>query len=325
MRVLVTGSTGFVGGALCRALLAQGHQVRAFHRPGSALRLLEGLPVEHALGDLTQPETLLPAMQGIEVVFHAAAQLGGKGPLAQFLAVTAQGTRALLQAAQAAGVRRVVHTSSVAALGVPEVGPVKGVGLLDELHTWNYPPERWRYGYAKYQAELEVQRAVAMGMDVVIVNPSIVFGPGDIYRAQSSLVVVQARHPIPVSLPGGSNVVHLDDVVAGHLAALERGRTGERYILGGENLSHTALLRLAADVTGTRAARVVLPVWTAKLLAHLQPVLHLPIGADELGLAGYQFYYDTGKARRELGLAAPVPARRALQDAYDWFKRQPAG
>ena len=162
-------------------------------------------------------------------------------------------------------------------------------------------------------------------MDVVIVNPSIVFGPGDIYRAQSSLVMVQARRHIPVSLPGGSNVVHLDDVVAGHLAALECGRTGERYILGGENLTHTELLHLASEVTGTPAARLVLPVWMARTLAFLQPILRLPIGTDELGLAGHYFYYDIGKSQRELGLPAPVPARQALLDAYDWFKRQPAG
>src|SRR5512146_900690 len=120
MNILVTGSSGFIGSQLCRALVAQGHSVRAFHRPTSSLRGLEGLPVEHALGDLTQPATLSPAMEGVEVVFHAAAMLADMGDPAKMYAITVEGTRAVLQAAQQAGVRRVVHTSSVAALGVPE-------------------------------------------------------------------------------------------------------------------------------------------------------------------------------------------------------------
>jgi dihydroflavonol-4-reductase len=340
MHILVTGSTGFIGGALCHALTARGHQVRAFHRPSSSLKLLEGLAVEHAAGDLTQPDTIRQAMEGIDVVFHAAAQLNPNGNAGKAYAITVEGTRAVLAAAQEAGVRRVVHTSSVAALGVPDKGPRRPArkstsmdrgfsSQIDENHTWNYQPSRWIYGYAKYLAELEVQKAVADGLDAVIVNPSLVFGPGDVYRMTSSLLVASAHNRIPpVSIPGGLNVVAIEDVIAGHLAALERGRRGERYILGGENICHADLLKMVAQITGVGGPRMALPAWLARSLALALRLggafTRLPLGADELGLAGLYFYYDTSKARHELGLPDPIPARQALESAYRWFKEQGA-
>jgi dihydroflavonol-4-reductase len=325
MRVLVTGSTGFIGGALCRALLEGGYTVRAFHRPTSTLRLLEGLPVEHAEGDLTQPETLVAAMRDVEVVFHAAALLGGVENPARMYAVTVQGTRSLLQAASQAGVRRVVHTSSVAALGVPEGGMHGSPGLLDESHTWNLRPDRWQYGYAKYLAELEVQQAVAKGLDVVIVNPSIVIGAGDIYRQTSSLVLQVAHNRLPALVEGGANFVHLADVVAGHIAALERGRKGERYILGGENLTLQAAVKTIAKVTGGIAPLLVLPGgllrWMTGALVLFQSFINLPVSASMFHLAGMYFYYDTRKAQVSLGLPAPRPLEEAAAEAYEWFTR----
>lgn len=322
MRILVTGSTGFIGGALCRALCERGEEVVAFHRSSSALRLLEGLPVEHAIGDLTQPASLQAAMKGVEAVFHAGALLGGNQP-GRFYAVTVEGTQNLLLAARMAGVRRVVHTSSVAALGVPEPGKGNGRGLLNENHSWNYRPDYWPYGYAKYLAEQEVQRAVSLGQDVVIVNPSLVYGAGDIYRQSSSPLVQIARQKLPFVTEAGVNVVHLSDVVAGHLAALERGKRGDRYILGGENMTVEAFVSLAAEVAGVPAPNLVLPARLVRslsgLLGGLQSLLHLPLGASELRLAGYYFYYEIRKAQRELGLGQPTPARQAIRDALDWF------
>lgn len=326
MKILVTGSTGFIGGALCRALAARGDEVLAFHRASSDLRALEGLDVTHMLGDLTQPETLAAALPGVDAVFHTAALLGGGKP-ERMAAVTVEGTRAVLQAAQAAGVRRVVHTSSVAALGVPEGSPGRSLAdvhvRLDEHHTWNYIPARWPYGYAKYRAELEVQQAVASGLDAVIVNPSVVFGAGDVYRQTSSLVVQVARQRLPGLVDGGLNAVHIDDVVAGHLAALERGRTGERYILGGQNLTHAELVRVIAVIAGVPAPAAVFPVGVVQralpLLRLLSPFSNFPIELELLQQAGYYFYYDTAKARSELGLSDPRPVEEAVRDAYDWF------
>ncbi len=330
MNVLVTGSTGFIGAALCRALVVHGHTVRAFHRATSNLRLLNDLPVEHAIGDLTQPETIRAAMQGIEVVFHTAAQLGGAGgnTAGRMYTVTVEGTRSVLRYAQEAGVQRVVHTSSVAALGVPEKSPEPDVpalpSLLDEGHTWNYPPEAWHYGYTKYLAELEVQRAVAGGLDAVIVNPSVVFGAGDIYRRDSSVIMTIARRKLGVLVEGGLNAVHIQDVVQGHLAALECGRCGERYILAGENLSIVELIRKIAAAVGAPAPGLVLPAGLVRrivpVIRLLQPFLDLPVSANDLRLAGNYFYYDTRKAQVELGLPPSRPLEDAIREAYDWFK-----
>jgi dihydroflavonol-4-reductase len=327
MDVLVTGATGFVGSQLCRALVERGDRVRAFHRATSSLVGLEGLEVEHFIGDLTQPETLAPAMQGAEAVFHTAAQLGGVSDLRLYQTVTVAGTRAVLEAARTAGVRRVVHTSSVAALGVPETGQGGANAaptLLDEHHTWNYVPERWPYGYAKYLAELEVQKAVAQGLEVVIVNPGYVLGAGDVYRQSSSLITTVAEGRLAVTVAGGLNVVHIDDVVAGHLAALERGCPGERYILGGQNMTYTHLLALAAQATGVRAPATQLPTGLVRMLSTparwVRSFVKLPVGPELLALAGYYFYFDTRKAHEILALSEPRQIEDAIREAYAWSK-----
>lgn len=327
MHILVTGSTGFLGGRLCQALVARGHSVRAFHRSSSNLRLLEGLDVEHTIGDLTQPETLQAAMQGIEAVFHTAALLDDTHA-GRLYTVTVEGTRAVLEAAQQAGVSRVVHTSSAAALGIPETPPggkVNAPTPLNEMHTWNYRPERWPYGYSKYLAELEVQRAVANGLDVVIVNPAVVLGAGDIYRQATSPVVQVARGRLSVATTGGLNIVHIDDVTSGHIAALENGKTGERYLLTGENLTLLEFLRKIAAVAGVRPPGLVFPAWLVRTLAvpasWLQSVLNLPFGISELRNAGRYFYYDNRRSQTALKLTAPRSAEDAVREAYEWFKQ----
>lgn len=331
MKILVTGSTGFLGAHLCRGLVEAGHSVRAFHRPSSITRLLDDLDVEHALGDLTQPATIREAMNGVEVVFHAAASLGGRDKPGRMYAVTVEGTRLVLQAAREGGVKRVVHTSSVAALGIPE-RPLVLRGqtsedcvhpLMTENHTWNYRPDRWMYGYTKYLAELQVQRAVAAGLDAVIVNPSLVFGSGDIYRQNSSLVVQIARGRLPALVDGGLNVVHVDDVVAGHIQAMQYGRTGERYILGGQNLSVIDLAQKIARVVRGQLPALVLPAGVVRALAAplglLEPFLNVDIDRSILQMAGYYFYYDTRKAQVDLRLPPPRPIEAAFQEAWEWF------
>ncbi len=325
MNILVTGSSGFIGSNLCRGLLAAGHTVRAFHRPSSKLLLLEDLPVEHTLGDLTQPETLVAAMEGIEIVFHAAAWMGGHEQGGRQYAVTVEGTRNVLQAARQAGVRRVVHTSSVAALGVPEAS--RQPALLDEQHSWNYRPDYYPYGYAKYLAELEVQKAVALGLDAVIVNPSLVFGPGDLYRQAGSIISQVADRRVSLGIEGGINCVHVADIVAGQLAAMACGRSGERYILGGENLTHMQLLQIIAEVTSAPAPNLVIPSALLQGLSGLAQVfqnfLNLPVDPALLRLAGRYFYYDLQKAEKELGRVERRPVKEAIQEAYAWFQ-QPA-
>jgi dihydroflavonol-4-reductase len=326
VKILVTGSTGFIGSHLTRRLVEMGHDVRAFHRATSAPRMLENLPVEHALGDLTQPDSIRSAMRDVEIVFHAAAMLGGRDDPGRMYAVTVEGTRAILQAARAANVQRLVYTSSVAALGVPDLAhsPELHPPLINENHTWNYRPQAWPHGYARYLAELEVQRAVAGGLDAVMVNPSLVFGAGDVYRQNSSLVVKIARQRLSLITEGGVNIVHIDDVVGGHLAALERGQCGERYILGGENMTLRALVKMIAEVAGKPPPRVMVPASLVRLLPlparMLAPFLTMPIDANILRLAGRHFYYDLRKSFSKLGQAPPRPAIQAVTDAYQWFR-----
>ncbi|HEY9075221.1 MAG TPA: NAD-dependent epimerase/dehydratase family protein [Anaerolineaceae bacterium] len=327
MKALVTGASGFIGAHLCYALLEHGWEVTAFHRPTSNLRLLNGLPVEHALGDITQPDSLAAALQTrFDAVFHTAAWMGSEAQTGKLYTVTVEGTRAVLQAARRAGVGRVVHTSSAAALGVPAPANStrRAPRLLNENHTWNYRADRWQYAYAKYLAEQEVQKAVAGGLNAVIVNPSLVFGAGDIYRQSSSLVAQAAQRRIPALIEGGVNVVHVADVVEGHLAAFEHGRRGERYLLAGENLLYADLIRLACEAAGPPAPTLVLPSWLLHRLAPLarllRPFLDLPVEISTLYLAGTCLYYDRRKAEVELGLPAPRPARQALAEAAAWFR-----
>jgi len=266
------------------------------------------------------------AVEGMDAVFHCAAYFSLREDPGAMYSLVVEGTRSLLQAARRAGVKRLVYTSSAAALGVPEEasGSASQVPvLLDESHTWNYRPQDWYYGYTRYMAELEVQQAVALGLQAVIVNPTLVIGAGDIYRRSVSLVVQVARRRIPGVVLGGINAVHLQDVVDGHLAALERGQNGQRYILGGENLTYMELVGMAAETAGVNPPELVYPTWLARRLSRslhlLQPFLHLPIKGRMLKLAGHHFYYNTRKAQT-LGLAAPRPVRQALQEAYNWFK-----
>lgn len=323
MLILVTGSTGFIGSQLCRALVAKGQQVRAFHRPTSPQLLLEGLEVEHAVGDITQPETVERAMHGVEVVFHTAALLGHR--TGNMYEVTVAGTRTILDAALNAGVRKFIHTSSVAALGVPENG-VSPSTKLDENHAWNLGSGSWPYGYAKNLAEVEVGKAVQRGLDVSIVNPALVIGPGDLNKISGEVILRVAKGQTPIAIAGGLNAVHIDDVVEGHIKALEHGKPGERYILGCENLTHVRLLEIIAEVVGVRPPSVVLPTRFVRALAKPISIANhwttLPFNGEALSRVGYHFYYDMRKAQRELGVRCKRSVKEAVAESYAWYQEQ---
>ena len=321
MRVLVTGATGFVGSNLAAALTAQRCDVRVLRRESSRLDTLEGIPVEHAIGDILDEESLVAAINGCERVFHVAAMSEyWRSTKESVYRVNVDGTRNVVAAALRAGVTRFVHTSSVAAIGIP-----RGGGLADE--TQEYPPEMewWAYGHSKYLAEREVIEAVERGLDAVIVNPAIVLGPRDVNFISGSLIRASVKGQLRVVPPGGSNVVHVDAVVAGHLAAADKGRTGERYILGGENVSHWDMAEIIASVTGGARPRVVLPRWL------LPPVAWIVDGfnalsrrpplttGEQIRLGGEAIYVDVGKAVRELDLPR-IPLRKAAEDAYLWYR-----
>ena len=318
---LVTGATGFIGSALCRALAAEGYRLRALHRTTSSLLPLEGLPVERALGDIRQPETLAAACRGVDIVFHAAAESAYWRNPRQVIPAAVEGTRNVVQAALSAGVRRLVLTSSLAAMGLPNPGE-----LLTEAHTFDLPPQAFPYGYAKYQAEREALRLAGDRLEVVIVNPCVVLGAGDVHQISGSLVIEAARGRTFLWMDGGINVVHIDDVAAGHLAALRRGRPGERYLLAGENLSHRQVFTTLAEIVARRPPWFKLPhaavTPVAALIDGLRRFVPLPVNGDQLRHASHYLWCDPTKARHELGLAQPLPFRQAAQEAFDWYCQQ---
>lgn len=321
MRALVTGGTGFLGANLAAYLLQQGWAVRILRRATSSLKAVEDLDVEHAIGDVLEPESLRAAMVGCDVVFHTAAiSAYWRTPAEQILKVNVEGTSNVLTAAQAMNIQRVVLTSSLAALGVPEPGT-----LLTEDHPFNLPPGRFLYGYSKAMAEAIAQVFVEQGLEVVIVNPSVILGPRDVHQISGSLLLEMARGRVPALPPGGVNVVAVEDAVRGHVLALKRGRPGERYILGGENLTYRELADQIAEVIGVPAPRWVLPPRVVKGLAMLARAagflgVPLPIGADQLWLSAHFIWCDGRKAEAELGYRPEIPVREAIRRAWEWYQ-----
>lgn len=322
MRILVTGGTGFVGSQLVAALVRRGDTVRVLRRKSSSLVALEGLPVEHCLGDILDPAAVRAAVAGCDVVFHVAALASyWRARRDDVYRVNVEGTRVVMEACLQAGVPRVVHTSSVAAIGIrPDRQPADEDTPFDTLST------TFAYADSKHRAEAEVQRAVAKGLDAVIVNPAVVIGAGDHYLISGSIVIEMNRGRVPGNPPGGMCVVDVDAVVQGHLAAAERGRTGERYILGGENLSHRQVAEIVAEVVGRRAPALDLPRWAlgpaATIVDAFNRINPRPpvVSGEQIRLSAIDFYFDSSKAAGELGLPI-LPFRGAVKKAFDWYQR----
>jgi dihydroflavonol-4-reductase len=325
MHILVTGATGFIGSHLCRALTQAGHHVTALVRASSNRSVLKDLPVRYAVGDLLQPDSLLNAMQGIEVVYHCGGMVARWAEPQAMIASHIQGTSHIVQAALSCGVRRFIHTSSVAALGIPPVRPKsqEEIPILNETHQWNYKAEIWPYGYGKHMAEQEVLAAAEDGLEAVILNPSAVFGAGDVHRVDTGIVARLSRRGLPVTMPGGVNVVHIDDVIAGHVAALTEGQSGERYILGGHNISHKDMMTTIATLAGTISPLITIPLGlvrpVARLILWMRRSEAIHIRAEMLHLAGYYFYYDISKAQNAFGLGHPRSFSSAIKELLAWL------
>jgi len=322
--VLVTGATGFVGSAVARALAARGERLRLLARRKSERRNLAGIGGEILEGDLTDPASLIRAVAGCRQVFHVAADYRLWVPDPDvMLRINVEGTRALMRAARQAGVERIIHTSSVAALGLDPAGrPADETTSLDPSSLIG------TYKRSKFLAEQAVMEEVGAGLPVVIVNPSSPVGPRDIKPTPTGRMVLDAaRGRIPVYVETGLNIVHVDDVAAGHLMAAERGRIGERYILGGENFPLGALLALIAEIAGRRPPRIRLPIAPLVPLALAAEGLARLTGRapsltrETLAMARKKMFFSSAKAEAELGYRAR-PARAAIEDALAWFRGQ---
>ncbi|MDX7950145.1 NAD-dependent epimerase/dehydratase family protein [Lichenihabitans sp. Uapishka_5] len=321
--ILVTGASGFVGSAVARALLAQGHRLRLLVRPSSPRTNVAGLGAEIVEGDLRDPASLAHALAGVSDLFHVAADYRLWAPDPQeIVRSNLEGTRAIMQAAQAAGVKRIVYTSSVATLALRRDGvPVDETAPQDPAHAIG------AYKRSKTLAERLVEEMVGRdNLPAVIVQPSTPIGPRDVKPTPTGRIIVEAATGrMPAFIDTGLNLVHVDDVAAGHLLAWTKGRIGERYILGGQDVDLGTMLGDIATLVGRKPPTVKLPrapifplAYAAELVARFtgkEPFATV----DGLKMAKYRMYFSSAKAERELGYRAR-PYREALGDAIAWFR-----
>jgi dihydroflavonol-4-reductase len=322
MTTLVTGATGFIGSAVVRRLLEAGHDVRALVRPISDRRNVSGLPIDIVVGDLQRPDSLAAALHGCEALFHVAAdyRLWVRDDRAM-LATNVDGTRRLMNAAGEAGVRRIVYTSSVAVIGHAADGRPADEAAEVRLEDMIGPYKR-----SKFLAEQIVRDLAERGLPVVIVNPTAPVGPRDIKPTPTGRMIAQAAAGrLPAYVDTGLNIVDVDDVAHGHLLAFERGRIGERYILGGENMTLREILALIAHLMGRPAPRLRIPYGCALAVACGAEAWSRLFGGEPLAnldavrMARVPMFFGSTKARDELGFRAR-PAAEALARAVAWFR-----
>ncbi len=323
--LLVTGATGFVGAAIARKLLGAGKSVRVIARPSADMRNLQGLDIETIAADLCDHASLRRAVKGTSGLFHAAAdyRLWVRNPQAM-MATNVEGTRALMLAALDEGIGRIVYTSSVATLALPAGG-----GVADETMQQSAEQAIGAYKQSKILAERVVEDLVATkGLPAVIVSPSTPIGPRDIKPTPTGRIIVEAASGrMPGYVDTGLNLVHVDDVATGHLLAFDKGRVGQNYILGGQDMSLADMLRQIAAIMGTRPPflsiprRAVYPLALgAEIWAHIsgrEPFVTI----DGLRMAAKKMYFSSAKAQAELGYQFQ-PVEQALRDAIDWFRIQ---
>jgi dihydroflavonol-4-reductase len=321
VKALVTGGTGFVGSHIVRELIKQGHIVRVLHRRSSKLTALDGLNYESVIGDLDDVDALRKACAACQWVFHVAAVADyWRADQSHMFEVNVEGTRRVLQAARDSGVERVVFTSSAAAVGLRADGQ-----LADETLAFNLPKDLFPYGYTKVLAEEVVARAVAEGQDIVIVNPVVVMGPGDLNMISGTFVaqIKKLGWLVPVT-SGGIAVVDVRDVARWHILAAEKGRTGERYILGTANYPLKEWYAMIAEVVGSRRPFIPTPDFVAPIVAVAIKILrrigiNTPIDSGQARMGTRNVYYDSSKARAELG-EPQIDMTQSLRDTYAWYR-----
>lgn len=323
MRAFVTGATGFVGANVVRALLEDGHEVRALARPSSNLHNLTGLPIEVVSGNLASTEDLSRLLSGCDAVFHVGALYSlWKRDSRELHEVNVHGTELLMRAAAKARVRRVVYTSSVATIGVPRRGEI-----ANEEYATTIDSLVGDYKKSKYRAEAVAMSAAREGLDVVIVNPTTPIGPYDLKPTPTGEIIVRFLDGrMPFYVDTGLNLIDVRDVARGHLLAWEKGSTGSRYILGNRNVTLIEMLEMLSKLTGIESPKRAIPHLIPMAAAFIDEVIlgQLRGWRPSLSLTAVQMsrkpmYYDSTRAVAELGLPQS-PIEAALASAVDWFR-----
>jgi dihydroflavonol-4-reductase len=326
MTTLVTGATGFVGSHVARQLVSAGHRVRILVRKSSNLKALEGAQVDAVEGDLRDMASLERAMKGVNRVFHVAAdyRLWTRNP-EEIYESNVEGTRKLFEAAGRAGVERVVYTSTVATIAVPQPHAAGGA-LPDEKTDASLDQMIGHYKRSKYLAEMEAIKAAGAGIPVVIVNPTAPVGPGDWKPTPTGRIVVDFLNgKMPAYVDTGLNVVAVEDVAAGHLLAAEKGRIGERYILGARNMTLKAILDALSAITGRPAPRLRLPHAFALAAGYANEFYSRLAGREPqipvegVRMSRHRMFVASDKAERELGYK-PTTVEAALERSVHWYE-----
>lgn len=328
MTTLVTGATGFVGNHVARQLVTAGHSVRVLVRRSSNLQALEGLPAERVEGDLRDFASLERALRGAQYLFHVAAdyRLWAKNP-DEIYQSNVEGTRRLFELAAQAGVKRIVYTSTVATIVTPGHGSGNDGELPNESSAASVDQMIGNYKRSKFLAEIEAIKAAAAGVPVVIVNPTTPVGPGDWKPTPTGRIIVDFLNgKMPAYVDTGLNLAPVEDVAAGHLLAAEKGRVGERYLLGARNMTLKQILDALAKITGRPAPRVRLPhavalaagyadEWWSRLTGR-EP--QIPV--EGVKMSRHRMFVQSDKAERELGYR-PGSVEAALERAVNWYEQ----
>lgn len=322
MKALVTGATGFVGAAVVRALLKASVEVRVLARRDSDFGNLQSFKLDGVYGDLRDKESLRKALAGCQHLYHIAAHyaLWARNP-SIFYDVNVTGTKNLMEAARDVGTERIVYCSTIGAIGLPPGG-----GLGTEDTPVSLDQMAGHYKRSKFLAEQEVLALAKQGLPVVIVNPSAPVGEGDIKPTPTGQMIVDfMKGRMPAYIETGMNIVDVDDVAAGHLLAMQKGRTGERYILGTKNLMLHEIFAILSRLTGVKAPSIKLPRGLILPLAYLNLAFAYVTGItpriplEGVKMAKYKMHYDCSKAIRELGIPQ-TPPEVALEKAVRWFR-----
>lgn len=321
---LVTGATGLVGSHVARALVERGDRVRVTVRGSSRTDNLEGLDVERVACDILDRRALRRALKDVDRLFHVAGLTNLRAPRERLMEVNVTGTRVVMEEALRAGVARVVHTSSVAA-----VGPAPHGSTADETQVYSAGRYAIPYLDAKREAEVEALHHAALGLPVVVVNPAHVFGRGDVYRSSTEVVRRFLQRAIPAYVDGTLNIVDAHDVAVGHLLADEHGRVGERYILGNRNFTLDRLFADLGRMSGVQPPAVKLPLPAALALAAAAERMPFapgppPITADEARAASLRWAFRSTKAKRELGWK-PAHHEDTLEATIAWYREREPG